>query len=223
MNFVNSKIVKICISLVSVITLSGFDWSIDWSRRQVDFDKVQNQDRRPTSEINQSPLGFLSEEIVGVVERSTQTYEVADEIVILNTENGFVPAHLKLRKDRQYKISIVNVNAKEKNVSFIMDAFSEMHSTFFGHVRTLTIVPKVDGVFTYQCPELNYEGQITVYSGKGTPPPELRLKSAEVKNLPTKKMKQSGVIPPSQEEELIPTKDRKPASIEDELLKEFIE
>src|SRR4051812_27578223 len=62
--------------------------------------------------------------------------ETKQEIVILNTEKGFVPTRLSLKKGVLYTIHIVNVNIKEKNVSFILDAFSEHHSTFYGNITS---------------------------------------------------------------------------------------
>lgn len=201
MNFVNSKIVKIYISLCVLILNSGFDWSIDWSRRQLDFDKVRNQSRLPSSE--NTEMSQPSEEVVGLVSKVAEPVEAAQEIVILNTENGFVPQTLRLRKGGNYKIHVVNVNGKEKNVSFIMDAFSESHSTFYGKVKTFNVSPKVDGLYSYQCPETEAMGKVVVYSD--------RTKSS-VKALKLPKVASENIIPQVQEEEV----SRMPASLIEE-------
>lgn len=201
MNSVNSKIAKIYISIGVLILNSGFDWSIDWSRRQLDFDKVKNQSRYPASENLESAQP--SEEVVGLVSKVTEPVEVAQEIVILNTENGFVPQTVRLRKGGNYKIHVVNVNNKEKNVSFIMDSFSESHSTFYGKVKTFNVAPKVDGLYSYQCPETEAVGKVVVYSDKT---------KSSVKALKLPKVASEAVMPSQQEEEV----SRMPASLVEE-------
>jgi hypothetical protein len=91
------------------------------------------------------------------------------EVVILNTEKGFVPSRLSLRKGSSYTIHVVNVNAKEKNVSFILDAFSEHHSTFYGNITSFDLKPAQEGVFSYQCPETSYEGKLIVITDEAQP------------------------------------------------------
>ena len=88
--------------------------------------------------------------------------EPKQELVILNTDKGFVPSKVALRKGSRYTIHVVNVNDKEKNVSFILDAFSEHHSTFYGKIKSFEIKPAQEGVFSYQCPETSYEGKFVV-------------------------------------------------------------
>jgi hypothetical protein len=90
--------------------------------------------------------------------------EPVQEVVIMNTEKGFVPQTLKLKKDGNYKIHVVNINQKEKNVSFILDAFSEHHNTLFGESRTFELRPKVDGIFSFLSPETGLQGKIIIYS-----------------------------------------------------------
>jgi hypothetical protein len=90
--------------------------------------------------------------------------EPKQELVILNTEKGFVPTKVALRKGSRYTIHVVNVNEKEKNVSFILDAFSEHHSTFYGKIKSFEIKPAEEGVFSYQCPETSFEGKFVVFT-----------------------------------------------------------
>ena len=92
--------------------------------------------------------------------------EVAKEIVIVNTENGFVPDVVQVKKGEIYKIHIVNLNMKEKNISFLMDSFTQSHNTIYGNLRTFTIEPKVEGVFSYQCPETGVQGKLVVIPEK---------------------------------------------------------
>ena len=92
--------------------------------------------------------------------------ETSKEIVILNTEEGFVPAVVQVKKGEAYKIHIVNLNMKEKNISFLMDSFTQSHNTIYGNLRTFTIEPKVEGVFSYQCPETGAQGKLVVIPEK---------------------------------------------------------
>ena len=95
--------------------------------------------------------------------------EPKQELVILNTEKGFVPQKVALRKGSRYTVHIVNVNEKEKNVSFILDAFSEHHSTFYGKIKSFEIKPAQEGVFSYQCPETSFEGKFVVFTPETQP------------------------------------------------------
>jgi hypothetical protein len=93
--------------------------------------------------------------------------EVAQEVVILNTESGFVPSSVRIRRGLKYRIHVVNVNEKEKNVSFVLDGFAEHHSTFFGKMRSFELQPSKEGVFSYQSPETGSEGKLIVLGAEG--------------------------------------------------------
>ncbi len=132
-------------------------WQIDLSRRQK---------AAPTAEVNDEEKKKPEDDI------SFFDYMIgegaAQEIVILNTEKGFIPSTVRLKAGSRYQVHIVNINEKEKNVSFIMDAFSEHHGTYYGKVKTMTIEPKKEGVFSYQCPETAIEGKLVIFSGPQT-------------------------------------------------------
>jgi hypothetical protein len=100
--------------------------------------------------------------------------EPTQDIVILNTERGFVPNTIRVRKDGRYLIHVVNVNEKEKNVSFILDGFSEHHATFFGKVKTFRLEPRREGVFSFMSPETAVEGKFIVFSS-GPQAPSVRM------------------------------------------------
>ncbi len=172
MNSVNSKIAARCnkfkkfilplSAVIFILQVSGAKaWEIDFSRRQLDFQKVEDHDRMPASVTTKESPGLLSQ-----VFDST---EPSQDIVITNTENGFVPKTLRLRKGGNYKIYIVNINPKEKNVSFVMDAFSESHNTVFANMRSFTISPKQSGTFSYLCPETAEQGKLIIYSDERKP------------------------------------------------------
>lgn len=139
---------------VLALAMPAQAWEIDLTRRQVDFDRVDNVSRLPAS-INESK----SIDIIG------STFDVAEptqDVVIMNTETGFVPDTIRLRKGAYYKVHIVNVNSKKKNVSFILDAFSEHHNTVYGEERMFYVSPKMDGIFSFQCPETASQGRLVI-------------------------------------------------------------
>lgn len=163
MSSVNSKIVKIFISTVLglMVSNSAQAWEVDFSRREVDFSRVKNENRLPAS--------VQEDQTATILTRVFDSVEPAQDIVIMNTEKGFVPETVRLKKGNNYRIHVVNVNGKEKNVSFVLDAFSEHHNTVFGEQKTFQVTPKTDGIFSYQCPETAVQGKFIIYSDAGTP------------------------------------------------------
>lgn len=133
---------------------SSLAWEVDFSRRKVDFSNVQNQDRLPASVQEEIPLGLIK----GMNDFS----DITQDVVIMNTESGFVPNVINLKTGKQYRIHVVNINSKEKNISFVADAFSEHHNTLFAKEKTFTISPRADGIFSFQCPETAVEGKFVV-------------------------------------------------------------
>lgn len=162
MSSANSKIVKNCtkIALLLFFVTSAQAWEVDFSRRQVDFNRVKNEDRLPAS--------IQEQDSVNILTKVFEATEPTQDVVIMNTDKGFVPDTVRLKKGGNYRIHVVNVNAKEKNVSFILDAFSEHHSTLFGEQKTFSVTPKMDGIFSYQCPETAVQGKFIIYSDAGS-------------------------------------------------------
>lgn len=175
MSWLNSLIEKFFINSARVFIFAACffgqvtvkAWEVDMSRRQTDLNKLDKQGPTPLDFSNKPD----SKSILGGV---FQSLEPTQEVVILNTEKGFVPDTVRLRKDRNYKVHIVNVNEKEKNTSFILDAFSEHHGTFFGQPKSFDVSPKVEGIFSFQCPETAKQGRIVV-----TPDAEVRKPAGE--------------------------------------------
>jgi plastocyanin len=159
---VNSKTANRCNKiLVATFSIFGLTlampasaWEVDFSRRQTDFNRVSNQSRLPASVQTSEPVGILDQVV--------DTGGPAQDIVIMNTEKGFVPDTVYLKKGGNYRLHIVNVNDKEKNISFVLDAFSEHHNTLFGQQKSFTVTPKADGIFTYQCPETAIQGKLVI-------------------------------------------------------------
>lgn len=164
MSFVNIKIVQNCtkIALVFLVTSSAFAWEVDFSRRQVDFSRVENEDRLPAS--------IQEDQSAGPLARVFEAVEPSQDIVIMNTDKGFIPETIHLKKGNSYRIHVVNVNSKEKNISFVLDAFSEHHNTVFGEQKTFSVSPKMDGIFSYQCPETAVQGKFIVSSEASSGP-----------------------------------------------------
>jgi len=136
-------------------------WEVDMSRRNKDLRTL----RMPASIVDTPAADQKS--ILGSVFEAT---EPTQEIVILNTDEGFVPQNIKVKKGNSYKFHVVNVSQKQKNISFVMDAFSEHHATYFGDKKSFVLTPKVDGAFSFQCPETAKEGTLTVYTDPARKP-----------------------------------------------------
>ncbi|MFN3697516.1 MAG: hypothetical protein ACK4VO_08745 [Pseudobdellovibrio sp.] len=145
------------------VKVHAADWMIDLSRRQTDFNRIENQ-RMPSSNVEESANPNADKELFQAIKKIVNPVQPSQEIVIMQTETGFVPEKIYLKKNEIYKIHIVNLNSKEKNVSFLMDAFSQVHNTVFGVVKTFTIQPKVEGVYSYQSPETGALGKAVIIS-----------------------------------------------------------
>ncbi len=143
------------LSICVCINFSAQAWEVDFSRREVDFKRVQNTNRMPTS--------VQSEEKYGLIESFVEPVtEGTKDIVVMNTDEGFVPSSIPIKKGGAYRLHVVNVNSKFKNSSFSLDEFSQHHSTLFGKVVVMDLNPKVDGVFKFHCPETGFKGQVVV-------------------------------------------------------------
>jgi hypothetical protein len=173
--------------LFTVNDTARADWTIDLSRRQKDIRKADlgegrgyESDREPASTQSSSGTGSrhdIIDEVPAVnktaaelptrpslIERVLDPGETVQDVVILNTEKGFVPSTVRIRKDGKYRIHVVNVNEKEKNVSFMLDAFSEHHATFYGKMRSFNLEAKKEGIYSFQSPETSAEGRLIVFS-----------------------------------------------------------
>lgn len=164
-------IILIAILFLNSQSFADSDWKVDFSRRVK---------AAPVRELNDAPLeaqpesGFLT----GLFDSS----EPMQEMVILNTEKGFIPSIVRVKQNGNYRIHLVNVNEKEKNISFVLDAFSENHATFFGKIKSFEIRPKRNGVFKFVCPETAIQGQLVVYPNTGLEQksgPEIRQPASE--------------------------------------------
>ena len=107
-------------------------------------------------------------DILKAIRQAVQPVEPSNQIVILNTEAGFVPDKVRVKKGEAYKIHVVNINMREKNVSFIMDSFTQSHNTVFAQAKSFNIEPQIEGIYSYQCPETGVQGQLIVVDDQKT-------------------------------------------------------
>ena len=142
------------LGLFAVDSVSAIE--IDFSRRRK---QISKEDAVPT--MQGADLGMVGE-FLGVSSPNR-------EIVILNTDKGFVPHTLQLEKDHKYTVYIVNVNDQKKNVSFVLDSYAQYHSTYFGKMKKFEIKPSAEGVFSFQCPETSAEGRMVIYNSSKSP------------------------------------------------------
>ncbi|MBC7466771.1 MAG: cupredoxin domain-containing protein [Bdellovibrio sp.] len=170
MNTVNFKIVKSFIRsflfsfcFFAQVKVHAFD--IDLSRRANEIKDITSikSSAPPQDAVTPAPVEKPTDsEIMQALKNVVMPVDASKEIVILQTENGFVPSMVQVKKGEVYKIHVVNLNMKEKNVSFLMDAFTQSYNTVYGTPKTFTIEPKVEGVFSYQCPETGVQGKLVV-------------------------------------------------------------
>ncbi|MDX9731681.1 MAG: hypothetical protein RBT63_07920 [Bdellovibrionales bacterium] len=197
-------VMAVMVALLVVETAHASGWKIDLSRRtrqmrtqELLLDKAGRDSREDTT--YGDDRGFRSPASVrafdgeptgtnpgrddrGFVDRLFDPGAPSQDIVIMNTERGFVPNTIRVRKDGRYTVHIVNVNEKEKNVSFILDGFAEHHATYFGKVKSFVLEPRKDGVYSFISPETASEGRLIVYAHTPSenPPkvPNVRLPSS---------------------------------------------
>jgi hypothetical protein len=154
-----------------VATVAHADWKVDLSRRT---QETRSTDLREPASAD-APV-VVDPPKSGFFGQLFESGEIAGEIVVLNTEKGFVPNTLRVKKGLAYQIHVVNVNEKDKNVSFVLDSFSEHHATFYGKIKTFTIRPQKEGVFKFVSPETSAQGKLVVFPANA---PENRLPASE--------------------------------------------
>ena len=162
MNTRTTTHVKLCTSLLAIFALAlpaAAEWKVDFSRRQ---QQTSREDLREPASTGEMPVQ-AGEKPPTFFESLFQSGEIAQEIVVLNTEKGFVPSTIRVKKGLNYQIHIVNVNEKEKNVSFVLDSFSEHHATYYGKLKTFVIRPQKEGVYRFVSPETSAQGKLVVF------------------------------------------------------------
>ncbi len=150
--------------------LHAEEWKVDLSRRI-----KEAPPKELSADNNAGEAASLKTLFTSLFDSS----EPVQEMVILNTEKGFVPTTVRVKQDGNYKIHVVNVNEREKNISFVLDAFSEHHATYFGKIKTFEIRPKHSGVFRFVSPETAAQGRLVVYPAAEPTAVEPRRPAAE--------------------------------------------
>ena len=154
------------------------EWTVDFSRRtrrsreadmKVNDAATQYGERAPASAARMSAPDSDATDArepakKGIFDVLFDAGEPVQDIVIMHTDRGFVPATVRVRKNGRYRIHVVNVNEKEKNVSFILDGFSEHHATYYGKIKTFNLEPKKEGSYSFQSPETSTEGKMIVFN-----------------------------------------------------------
>jgi len=173
-NWLSSRIVGLYIkwlvfSFCFFVNVSVKAWEVDFSRRQNDLQKM----RMPASVPQAVPVepekvqpegasfwkSVLPSAFVNDVASATGPIQ---NIVILHTEQGFVPESVTLKKGFKYKVHLVNISEKDRNVSFILDAFSEHHGVYYGKMKVFELVPKAPGIFSFVSPETAKQGRMVI-------------------------------------------------------------
>lgn len=167
--YINSIIFGLSV-FVSSTAVAG--WNFDFSRRTKEIRQREIEQRSPSSIQPQ-----VQDE--GFFDSLFNSTDPIQELVILNTPNGFVPSTLNVKTGGNYKIHVVNVNEEKKNVSFVLDTFSQHHATYYGDIKSFHIQPKKDGIFTFVCPETSAQGRLVVYPGHADAGPQVRFPASE--------------------------------------------
>lgn len=145
-------LILILTSLLFSFQAVADSWKFDFSRRQKDMIELEKQQRQIASE-EKTVLGMI-----------TERQGPMQDIVIINTPSGFLPAQIPIKRNQRYRVHVVNVNKDKKNISFMMDDFSQHHGTFFGEEVVFEIEPRKEGLFSFLCPETGAKGKMVVYA-----------------------------------------------------------
>jgi hypothetical protein len=170
-SFTEALAITVTVLLLFTTTAAHAGWKVDLSRRQKASREQEIKQEAVKSSSPQEEKSFFNSVF--------SNEEPVQEVVILNTEKGFVPSTVRMKKDGKYLVHVVNVNEKEKNVSFVLDGFSEHHATFYGKVRSFRVEPKREGIYSFQSPETSIEGRLIVVNPSGASAPSVRAPSSE--------------------------------------------
>ncbi len=174
MSSVSFKIAKFCISFFAFFGSISIAraWDVDMSRRKTDFDRIEDKQRGPASQdVKDSYLNVAS---------LVEPLLPVQDVVVLSTENGFVPDRIYLRRGQNYRINLVNINDQKRNTSFILDDFAESHATPYGVTKSFEIKPQKMGEYVFHSPETSYRGRVIVVD------PAPRAPATAAKNIEVK-------------------------------------
>lgn len=141
------------------------EWKVDFSRRASEMDKYQVQSNATMTDKSQGFVDSLFKKVVPT-----------EEVVILNTAQGFVPSTIRVRAGVQYRFIVVNVNETARNISFVMDAFAEHHSTYYGKLKSFYVSPKKAGIYSFVSPETSAQGRLIVQPSGNSSAPSVEMR-----------------------------------------------
>lgn len=145
--------------MIFTCTTLAEDWKVDFSRR---FPEPKKDEIREPASDQPLQVDSAAGATPGFFDAVFQSSDPAQEIVVLNTEKGFIPSQIRVRQGQNYKVYVVNVNEAEKNVSFVLDSFSEHHATYYGKIKSFMIHPQKEGVYRFMSPETSAQGKLVV-------------------------------------------------------------
>jgi hypothetical protein len=154
-----AKLFTSCVLAALSLTARAEDWKVDLSRRFPEPKKEEMRDPASSDQPVSVDGGSATGSFFDAVFKDS---DPAQEIVVLNTEKGFIPSQIRVRQGQNYKIYVVNVNEAEKNVSFVLDSFSEHHATYYGKIKSFMIHPQKEGVYKFISPETSAQGKLVV-------------------------------------------------------------
>ena len=137
-------------SLILFSWTSVAGWDFDFSRRQKDMVDMEQQRE------------VYKQESKSLLEIVTDRQAPMQDLVLMITKDGFVPEKIQVRSNQRYQVHVINANKQQKNLSFMLDAFSQHHGAYFGMPKTFIIEPRREGLFDFQCPETGAKGHFVV-------------------------------------------------------------
>ena len=140
------------LAILLTVTTAHAEWKVDFSRRQQDLVDMEMKKEVYKKE----KKSFLNM----VLDRESPI----QDLVIIHKNKKFYPENVQIRTNQRYRVHVVNVDKENKNVSFMLDAFSQHHGTFFGEDKDFIIEPRREGMFQFQCPETSAKGNMVVRS-----------------------------------------------------------
>ncbi|NCN40741.1 hypothetical protein GW916_05770 [bacterium] len=172
----NLRIFTLATVFTSSLATSASEWKVDFSRR---FQPEQKVEMVVPPETKVPPKTSLVEVPTQFVKNVFLENDPAPEVVILNTNKGFIPSSVSLRVGQAYRFFIVNVNPEQKNVSFVMEHFKQHHATYYGEIKSFVVKSDEEGIFRFSSPETAALGKMIVSPARTESEPELRFPASE--------------------------------------------
>jgi|GEM_PF-5798791 len=85
------------------------------------------------------------------------------QIVVLHTQEGFLPKQVMMNTSTRYELILVNVHPSQKLASYFLDDMGVQEESMpFGEVKKIILVPKKAGVYSLYSPESGWDAQVVV-------------------------------------------------------------